>query len=144
MGQKDERRTEKRFIFGAPKQGDTFLLFNISRKGALFACPEEVKKGQRVSFDIKLPHDLAVLQANGEARWVQKVGNEDKSLYVLGVRFDDFDPAQSQILDAYIQFLERDKVIKEARDIALSQLEKLKEMALLELLKNEKWEGTIH
>jgi hypothetical protein len=131
------RRWEERFFFRSPKQEDKHLIFNLSPKGALCAGAEPAEVGQPVSFDMTLPNRLAELKLTGRVRWVKKVGQGEEVLYLTGIQFEEQDETTAGILKAYLQFLERDRIIQKSRFVAIEHLEKLNRLVTLVLLKKE-------
>jgi len=138
MADRERRsRYDQRFFFRSPKQEEKQIIFNLSKRGALFAGTEPVETGQRISLDITLPKGLANLKLPGKVRWVKKVGGGEKVLYLTGLQFDEQDESTAGILEAYLQFLHRDRMIQKSRSMAVSHLEKLNRALTLELLKKE-------
>jgi hypothetical protein len=131
------RRWDERFFFRSPKQEDKHLIFNLSPKGALCAGGEPAEAGQPISLDITLPHRLAELKIAGKVRWVKKVGQGEAVLYLTGIQFEEQDEATAGILKAYLQFLERDRIIQKSKFVAIENLEKLNRLVTLVLLKKE-------
>jgi len=103
----------------------------------LFASTECVEIGQGISLEVTLPKGLADLTLSGKARWVKKVGQDEKALYLIGLQFDEQDESTAGILEAYLQYLFRDTIIKKSRSTAISNLEKLNRLLTLELVKKE-------
>jgi Tfp pilus assembly protein PilZ len=130
-----DRRWEKRFFFRSPKQEDKYLIFNISKKGASYASAEAVELGQKISFDITLPQGLADLKLAGKVRWVKKVGQGKEALYLIGIQFEEQDETTIRILEAYLQFLHRDRTIQKSRSDAVENLKKLNRLLTSALLK---------
>jgi len=136
MGEKERhRRWDERFFFQSPKQGERYLIFNLSQKGALCAAAEPAEVGQAVSLGMTLPNGLAELKLTGTVRWIKKVGQGDKALYVTGIQFEEQDEATTGILKAYLQFLQRDRMIQKSKSAAIENLEKLNRLLTLALLK---------
>jgi len=131
------RRWDERFFFRSPKQGEKYLIFDLSQKGALCAGAEPAEAGQAVSLGMSLPNGLAELRLTGTVRWVKKVGQGDKVLYLTGIQFDEQDEATAGILKAYLQFLQRDRMIQKSRSVAIENLEKLNKLITLALFKKE-------
>jgi Tfp pilus assembly protein PilZ len=136
MADREKRsRYDNRFIFHSPKQEDKYIIFNISKRGALFAGTEPVEIGQKISLDVTLPKGLANLKLPGRVRWVNKVGEGENALYLTGLQFEEQDETTSGILEAYLQFLHRDRVIRKSRSMAITNLEKLNRLLTLDLLR---------
>jgi hypothetical protein len=131
------RRWDERFFFRSPKQEGKHLIFDLSPKGALCAGAEPVELGQPISLDITLPNRLAELKLSGKVRWVKKVGQGEEVVYLTGIQFEERDEATVGILKAYLQFLQRDRIIQKSRFVAIENLEKLNRLVTLVLLKKE-------
>jgi Tfp pilus assembly protein PilZ len=130
-----DRRWEKRFFFRSPKQEDRYLIFNLSKKGASYVSAEAVELGQQISFDITLPQGLADLKLAGKVRWVKKVGQDKEALYLTGIQFEEQDETTIRILEAYLQYLQRDRMIQKARSDAIENLNKFNRLLTSALFK---------
>jgi Tfp pilus assembly protein PilZ len=107
----------------------------MSKKGASYACAEAVEIDQKVSFDITLPQELANLKLAGKVRWVKKVGQGEEALYLTGIQFEEQDETTIRILEAYLQFLHRDRTIQKSRYEATENLKKLNRLLTSALLR---------
>jgi len=138
MGDKERHhRWDERFFFRSPKRGEKYLIFNLSQRGALCAGAESAEVGQAVSLSMTLPNRLAELKLTGTVRWVKKVGQGDEALCLTGIQFEEQDETTARILKAYLQFLQRDKMIQKSKSVAIENLEKLNKRITVALLKKE-------
>jgi Tfp pilus assembly protein PilZ len=138
MAQRERRsRYDQRFFFRSPKQEEKQIIFNLSKRGALFAGTEPVEIGQKISLEVTLPKGLAELKLPGKVRWVKRVGEGEQVLFLTGLQFDEQDESTAAILEAYLQFLHRDRAIQKSRSMAISNLEKWNRLLTLEFLKKE-------
>jgi Tfp pilus assembly protein PilZ len=143
-GKERQRRQGDRFFFHSPKQEGRHLIFNLSRRGALFAGMESVRIGQSISLEVTLPLGMANLKLAGRARWVRRVGEDENGLCLVGMQFEEQDETTARILEAYLQFLQRERTIQKHRALAIAELEKLNRFATLDLLKKEGLSDQFH
>ncbi len=120
-----ERRQYERFPFLDPKSEESHLIFDLSSMGALFAGKKEMEVGQQISLEVTLPRNMGKLFLPGEIRWVKTLEIEETLFYLAGMQFAIQDSLTSSTLQAYLQFMQRERSIRQNRSIAMDSLEQL-------------------
>ncbi|WP_456433665.1 PilZ domain-containing protein [Thermosulfuriphilus sp.] len=113
-----ERRTSERITLDVPIQLERhrfpeLMLTDISTTGARLICPKGEPLGEKISFYLPFPQKIKGLVLSGRVIWE----NEIQGHRYLGIHFESPDEVDRQILEAYIDYLKRDKVIKEAKKV---------------------------
>ncbi|MBA2847705.1 PilZ domain-containing protein [Thermosulfuriphilus ammonigenes] len=113
-----ERRAAERVALESPinLQKHSFpelMLTEISTTGARLICPQGQHPGKNISFYLPFPKEIKGLILSGTVIWEE----EREGYYYLGVRFDLQDEVDKMILEAYVDYLKRDKAIQEAKKV---------------------------
>jgi len=138
-------RSDDRFVFANPKRAGKYLIFNLSRNGAFVGTSDVVENGHRITIDITMPAGIGILTLTGTARWVQRAELGHLVLYLAGVKFEGADETTAKVIQAYMQYLWRRKLIRESQASALANLERLKSGLMTAMLQaDEDWSGHLH
>ncbi len=108
-----ERRQSKRFSFIVPpalktKSVGTPRLINLSINGAELLLPEDsnTKVGEKIEGYIPLPAGIKGIDFKGRVIWYSSNGGKR-----CGIAFEDMPESEQMVVQAYLDYLERDKII---------------------------------
>ncbi|MGA1824379.1 MAG: PilZ domain-containing protein [bacterium] len=109
----EEKRRDERFSFTAPQKlqttsGKKLYLIGLSQNGAHIACTEKPHYNDIIHFDISLPTGIHTLSLSGKIIWAIK-----KDVWHVGLHFIPMTEIDTTILIAYLEYLERDKKLKQ-------------------------------
>ncbi len=124
MDPKEQRRYERLSLLD-PKEEENHIIFNLSTMGAFFAGQRRMEPGQTLSLEVTLPRSMGKLLLPGEIRWTKEISIGGSRFYLAGMQFSIQDALTAETLKAYLQFLEREKNIRENRSVAISSLEEI-------------------
>lgn len=122
MDPKEQRKYE-RLSFLNPKEEENHIIFNLSTMGAFFAGQRRMEPGQTISLEVTLPRSMGKLLLPGEIRWTKEISIGGTLFYLAGMQFSIKDVLTAETLQAYLQFLEREKNIRENRSLAITNLD---------------------
>lgn len=123
----NERRYSERVLLSTPQKLDTegeenLYLVGLSHNGAAIACMGKPNWNGSVRFCLSLPPGIHTISLSGEIVWQKK-----KKKWYAGVKFVSLSEVDKQILEAYVDYLKRDKELQEIRKTLHMNLEQLKE-----------------
>lgn len=125
-----ERRQGRRFVFIVPVSAESeelvdLRLINLSAEGAELLLPENfrVATGQTLSCHLPLPEGILGVDLTIQVVWLS-----ESSPRRCGVVFVGLPSSERQVVEAYLDYLERDKTIfkfRKTMNVYLSQLDTL-------------------
>ncbi len=73
--------------------------------------------GSRVTFDVKMPKGVLLRSVivDGTITCCESVGHNGSNLYIVEMVIGNMSPVNKSVLEAYVAFLEREKVLGETR-----------------------------
>jgi len=108
-----DRRQNKRFVFMIPqtlhsKPVGKLHLINLSVNGAEFLLPEDSNPsvGQTIEGHIPLPAGIKGIDFKGQIIWIS-----NKNRKRCGIVFEEMPETEQMVIQAYLDYLERDKII---------------------------------
>lgn len=123
----NERRYSERVLFTAPQKldtegGENLYLVGLSHNGAEIACTGEPNWNGSVRFCLSLPPGTHTISLAGKIVW-KKEGRK----WCAGLKFVSLSEEDKQILEAYVDYLKRDKELQEIRKTLHINLEQFQE-----------------
>jgi hypothetical protein len=123
----NERRYSERILLSAPQElytegEENLYLVGLSHNGAEIACMEKPNWNGSVHFCLSLPQEIHTISVSGKIVWKKK-----KNKWHAGLKFVSLSEADKQILEAYVDYLKRDKQLQEIRKSLHMNLEQLQE-----------------
>ena len=109
----NERRHSERVLLSTPqklgtKGGEDLYLVSLSHNGAEIACIREPNWNECVHFCLSLPQGIHTISLSGEIVWEKK-----KNKWHAGLKFVSLSEEDKQVLEAYVDYLKRDKKLRE-------------------------------
>ncbi|MBW2644733.1 MAG: PilZ domain-containing protein [Deltaproteobacteria bacterium] len=123
----NERRYSERILLSAPQElyaegEENLYLVGLSHNGAEIACMGKPTWNGSVDFCLSLPQKLYTISVSGKIVWKKK-----KNKWHAGLKFVSLSEVDKQILEAYVDYLQRDKQLQQIRKSLYMNLEQLKE-----------------
>lgn len=123
----NERRYSERVLLTTPQKlnteaGEELYLVGLSHNGAEIACIGKPYWNGSVQFCLALPQELHTISLSGEIVW-----EKEKNQWHAGLKFVSLSEVDKQILEAYIDYLQRDQQLHEIRKALNMNLEQLRE-----------------
>jgi len=108
-----DRRQNKRFVFMIPqtlnsKPVGKLHLINLSINGAELLLPENSNPsiGQTIEGHIPLPAGIKGIDFKGRIIWIS-----NRNRKRCGIAFEEMPESEQMVIQAYLDYLERDKII---------------------------------
>ncbi len=121
----NERRYSDRVLLTTPQKLNTegeenLYLVGLSHNGAEITCMGKPTWNGSVDFCLSLPQKLHTISVSGKIVWKKK-----KDQWHAGLKFVSLSEVDKQILEAYVDYLKRDKELQEIRKTLNINLEQL-------------------
>jgi hypothetical protein len=89
-------------------------LLDINNKSVCLKGPSLLSVGQKLDFDIPLPRNLGVLSLVGKVTKVVPMKEKAQKVFLYDIKIGSVDDVNRKILHAYVEYLERKKIIDNA------------------------------
>ena len=89
-------------------------LLDINNKSVCLKGSSLLSVGQKLDFDIPLPRNLGVLSLVGKVTRVVPMKEKAHKVYLYDIKIGSVDNVNRKILHAYVEYLERKKIIDNA------------------------------
>ena len=89
-------------------------LLDINNKSVCLKGSALLNVGQQVDFDITLPRNLGVLSLAGKVTKVVPMKEKAQKVFRYNIKIGSVDDVNRKILQAYVEYLERKKIIDNA------------------------------